>query len=257
MGEIMAHWSEKLPDFSNKETLEWCKSQPSLAAAWRIWGHDKIKIGFFEELVWGYGSSMIFMLAQNLKQGSPRHRKIVLLLCKCAQMALTYVPESTKSPRDATDLAERWANSNKSMPVKQLESAINEARTYLLRAKRVAFDLADECINFPRRTEEWAVYAAFCAAFTAADAVSIAPWPHQDYPYHSIARKAEHSLECAACSIDRRALYIPEEIRGGKDSPCRATENHFADMVRESFDVRNVYRALRTDKWAEKAEKCT
>ena len=78
------------------EAIEWAKSHPDPADAWAA-----CERGDWMLWIWG-----------RLRGGEPMsdaRRPIVLAVCECARLALRYVPDDEGRPREAIELAERWA----------------------------------------------------------------------------------------------------------------------------------------------------
>jgi hypothetical protein len=141
----MSHWSDKLPNRACEDAVRWCETQPNIKAAW----NDCKR-----------GDWMLWLLAQGIKRGDTRHRKVVLACCKCVRLALKYVPKGEKRPLKAIQLTEKWARGdNSSITLSNLRAAAADAAAAY--AAAYAADAA-------------AAYAAYAAAYAAAAAAAYA-----------------------------------------------------------------------------------
>jgi hypothetical protein len=78
-----------------EEAVEWVKTQPNAATAWRECQR---------------GDWMLWLLGRlSGEPGSAKRKKLVLAACACARLALQYVPKGEDRPRLAIETAERWA----------------------------------------------------------------------------------------------------------------------------------------------------
>jgi hypothetical protein len=88
-------------------------------------------------------------------------KPIVLTACKCARLALPYVPDGEMRPLAAIEIAERWANGDSTITLEQVRAAAYAAADAANAAAYAAYAAADAAYA--------AAYAAY-AANAAADA---------------------------------------------------------------------------------------
>ena len=141
------------------EAIEWVESFPTLQKGW-----DKCERG--DWMLWLLGK-------QSGKSGSQSRKKLVLTACKCARLALKYVPKNEKRPLKAIQTAEKWGGGDSSISLADVKNAY--AAAYAAYAAYAASATADAA---------YAAYAAYAASATAsayaaaasasADAVSVA-----------------------------------------------------------------------------------
>jgi len=135
------------------EAVEWAETQPSFAAAWRNCQR---------------GNWMLWLLAHTgCKQGSPKHRKIVLSACDCARFGLDKVPDGEDRPRIAIETAESWAQGN-GATLDQVKSAAAAAAGAAGAAGAAAAAAADAAGAAYAAAYAAAAYAAYAAAAAGA-----------------------------------------------------------------------------------------
>ena len=137
----MSHWSRKLQAIGAcLDAVEWARTQPSLAAAWRTCERG-------DWMLWLAGRRIV-------TAGSLSHRRVVKAAASCARLALPIYEArrpNDKRPRAAILAAEQWAR----VP--------SEANKQKASADADAADAADA-----------AYAAAYAAAASAADAAAAA-----------------------------------------------------------------------------------
>jgi len=183
------------------EAVEWAETQPSFAAAWRNCQR---------------GGWMLWLLTHTgCKQGSPKHRKIVLSACDCARLALDKVPDGDDRPRIAIETAESWAQGN-GATLDQVKSAADAACT--------AYAAADAAYAAYAADAAYAAYAADAAAYAAyaADAAGAA---------YAAADAAYAAADAAADAAD--AYAAADYAAAG--AARRNTQAKCANIVRKRF----------------------
>lgn len=74
----------------------------------------------------------MFLLIENLsgKKESDKRRKLVLIACKCARLALPYVEKDEKRPLEAIETAEAWAKCENGITLEQVRNVTAAAYAY-------------------------------------------------------------------------------------------------------------------------------
>ena len=132
----MKAWIEPLKEMKAcGDALEWCKGYESLVEAWAVCPR---------------GDWMIWLLGKlSGKPESVSHKKLVLVACQCARLALPYAKEGELRPLRAIEVTEAWARGDEGIRREDV---------------RKAADAADATAH--------AAYAAAHAAYAAADAAA-------------------------------------------------------------------------------------
>ena len=104
------HWSDKLiPQTACREALIWVRTQPDPKTAW---------------LICERGDWMLWLLSkQTDSPESASLKKLVLIACSCARLALPYVKMGECRPLIAIEIAERWAHTKNRITSKEIKSA--------------------------------------------------------------------------------------------------------------------------------------
>ena len=114
--------------------------------------------------VWGNcerGDWMLWLLGEQAgKPGTKSRKKLVLTACKCARLALKYVPKGEKRPLKAIQAAEKYAKGIGNVSLQDVRAAV---------AAAVAVAVADADAAYAAAAAAAAAYAAD-AAYAAADA---------------------------------------------------------------------------------------
>ena len=174
------------------EAIEWVESFPTLQKGW-----DKCERG--DWMLWLLGK-------QSGKSGSQSRKKLVLTACKCARLALKYVPKNEKRPLKAIQTAEKWGGGDSSISLADVKNAY--AAAYAAYAAYAASATAD------------AAYAAYAAA-ASADAVSVAA--SATASAYAAAASASADAVSVAASATASAAIINKVLK-----QC-------ADIVREDY----------------------
>jgi len=90
----MPHWTDNLPAGASVDEIEWMRTQPDAATAWRECKR---------------GDSLLWLLSMRVRRATPEHRALVAACCECARLALPYVQHGELRPRHAIEVAERYA----------------------------------------------------------------------------------------------------------------------------------------------------
>jgi hypothetical protein len=141
------HWSDGLPKDACKEAVIWARTQESPQQAW-----DACERGDW----------MLWLLGKH----NADRKTLVLAACRCARLALKYVPKGEERPLQAIETAEKWARG-----VATIEEVRRDAST--ASAATSAADAA-ACAARAAADASSAADAAACAARAAADASSAA-----------------------------------------------------------------------------------
>jgi len=124
-----------------EEALEWAENYDSLEEAWANCER---------------GDWMLWILGKL--SGSPRtksRKKLVLVACQCARLALPYVKEGEERPLKAIETAETWARGESGISLAKVRAATYAATDAAAYAAYAATDAA------------YAAYAATDAAYAA------------------------------------------------------------------------------------------
>ena len=145
---VRAHWTTRLPKDACPEAVRWCKTQPSLAVAWK-----RCERG--DWMLWFAGR-----LSGEPESDARRH--LVLAACECARLTLPiFEAERPRDdrPRRAIEMAERWARGGDGAP------SLAEVR----RAADAAYAAADAAYAaaYAAFAAAYAAYAAYAAAYAA------------------------------------------------------------------------------------------
>lgn len=176
----MKHWSNKLVKLGAcKDAVEWAKTQPSAAAAWKS----------CEDGAW-----MLWIAGRTCgKRGSAAHRRVVLTACACARLTLKYIPVGEDRPRKAIETAEAWARRRKGVTLDNVRAAADDATDAVYAANANAYVYAAAHASY---AAIYASYAAHAAAYAAA-------------AYD--AERTDMLKQCAA--IVRKYIPTPPEVR--------------------------------------------
>ena len=191
------NWVEKfIPESACTDAVEWCRTQRTAKEAW-----DKCPRG--DWLLW--------LLAQNVKKGSTKHRRIVLAACACARLSLKYAPEGEGRPLKAIETAESWAKRKKGVTLEDVR-----------RGRAAAADAAYAAADAAYAAYAAADAAAYAAAAAYADAAAVAA-----YAAYAAANAAAYA-DAAAYAAD---AWV--QARGKVRKEC-------ADIVRGIFKFEEV-----------------
>ena len=127
-----------------KDAVEWADKFPSLQKAWEACER---------------GDWMLWLLGkQSGKPGTKSRKKLVLTTCKCARLALKYIPKDEKRPLKAIQIAEKYAKGVKGISLEDVKNAA-----------AYAADAADAAVYaaYAADAAVYAAYAARAAAYTA------------------------------------------------------------------------------------------
>jgi hypothetical protein len=132
-----------------EEAREWARTQPDAETAWNNCER---------------GDWMLWIIGRTAagKPWSEERKPLVLAACKCARLALKYVPKGEKRPRKAIETAEAWVRG---------ETTGDEVRAsayaaYASTSASSANEVADAAAASASAT--YAAYAASSAAYVAA-----------------------------------------------------------------------------------------
>jgi hypothetical protein len=213
-----SHWSDKLPNHACEDAVEWCKTQPSVEAAWNNCER---------------GDWMLWLLAQDVKQGDKLHRKVVLAACKCARLAWEWMPDGSKK---VIRQLEKRARGDNSIALGSLRAAAAEAAEA---AAAAAYTAAD--------ADVYAAYAAAYAADAAAYAVDAAGYAAAAAVYADAAEAAADAYAAAAAAAADAAAAVAVAHDADADAAARTRIfGQCADIVREVFSVGDVYQILKS-----------
>jgi len=186
----MSHWSRKLQAIGAcLDAVEWARTQPSLAAAWRTCERG-------DWMLWLAGRRIV-------TAGSLSHRRVVKAAASCARLALPIYEArrpNDKRPRAAILAAEQWARvpseANKQKASADADAAYDAAYAAASAAAAAYAAASDAAAAYA------AAYAAASAAAAAADAAADAA----DADAADAARKRSLSRSAA---IVRRIVPCP------------------------------------------------
>lgn len=125
------------------EAIRWCEEGkfPTLEKAWQSCER---------------GDWMLWLIGKLSSEPTSDNRKrLVLVACECARLALPYVEKGEARPLQAIEMAERWANGDDTVTLEMVRAAANAA----------AYAAANAAAN-----AAYAAYAAANAAYAAANA---------------------------------------------------------------------------------------
>ncbi len=139
----MKHWTEVLTRLNAcPEAVEWAKTQPDLATAWKNCER---------------GDWMLWLAGKWVgKPESKSRKRLVLAACACARLALPHVRSGEGRPLATIETAERWATGKEGVTLSQVHA--------------YAADAADAAA-----AAAYAAYAAYVAD-AAADAAAYAAY---------------------------------------------------------------------------------
>lgn len=182
----MKHWSNKLVKLGAcKDAVEWAKTQPSAAAAWKSCER---------------GDWMLWIACRTCgKQGSAAHRRVVLTACACARLTLKYIPVGEDRPRKAIETAEAWARRRKGVTLDNVRAAADDATD--------AADAANAYVYAAAISTYAAIYATYAAIIYASYAAHAAAYAAAAYD----AERTDMLKQCAA--IVRKYIPPPPEVR--------------------------------------------
>ena len=135
------------------EAIEWVESFPTLQKGW-----DKCERG--DWMLWLLGK-------QSGKSGSQSRKKLVLTACKCARLALKYVPKNEKRPLKAIQTAEKWGGGDSSISLADVKNAYVAASAYADAADADDAAYAADAAAYAAYAAADAAYAAYAAAYAA------------------------------------------------------------------------------------------
>ena len=104
--------------------VEWAGQFPTLQRAWDVCER---------------GDWMLWLLGKQ--SGPPKsksRKKLVLAACKCARLALKYIPKDEKRPLKAIQVAEKWSRGDTSISLQDIRNAA--AAAYAAAAADAAAD---------------------------------------------------------------------------------------------------------------------
>jgi len=169
--------------------LAWCKGYESLAEAWADCQR---------------GDWMLWLLGKlSDKPESVSHKKLVLVACQCARLALPYAKEGELRPLRAIEVTEAWARGEKGIRREDVRSAA---------------DAADAAYAAAASTYSAAAYAADAAAHAAHGA------------------HAASAAECAAAAADAAHATAYAATYAANTSRISILEK-CADIVRDYYPV--------------------
>ena len=137
---------EKLEKLSAcREAVEWARGHPNAKAAWQACDRG-------DWMLWYLGK-----LAGNPESTS--RRRLTLVCCKCARLALAYVPDGEIRPLVAIETAEKWARHEPGV-------SLGDVRTAAAAASAAAGSAYAADSAYAASAAE-AAYAAAAAAYAA------------------------------------------------------------------------------------------
>jgi hypothetical protein len=170
-----------------EEAVDWCeKNHETLESAWQDCTRSD----------W-----MLWLLGKL--SGSPEsdsRKRLILCVCECARLTLSYVPEGENRPRIAIETAEKWARGEESVLLSDVLAAADAAYATVYATCAIAHVAADAAAD-----------AAYAAAHVAAYAAAYA------------ANAASHGKEDQAqakCADIVRKHYPEAPILAKGDQPC-------------------------------------
>ena len=171
-----------------EKAVVWATQFPTLQKAW-----DKCERG--DWMLW-----LIVKQAGGLVSKS--RKKLVLTACKCARLALKYVPKEEKRPLKAIQTTEKWANGDSSISLDDIRNAANAAD-----AAYAAYYAAAYAAN-AADAAPYAAYAAYAAAHAALDDIRNAVYA-ANAAYYAAAR----SKVLEQCADIVREMYPKIRIK--------------------------------------------
>jgi hypothetical protein len=176
-----------------EEAVEWVKTQPNAATAWRECQR---------------GDWMLWLLGRlSSKPESADRRKLVLAACACARLSLQYVPKGDDRPRLAIETAERWAR-DEGPTLDKVRAAARAAVSVTCAAMCAA------CATDAAAYAASAAYAYAAAAADASDAAAYAAYAAAADAASDAAARAKTLADCA--DIVRKFYPRPPSLRRGK-----------------------------------------
>nr|MDD5501936.1 hypothetical protein [Candidatus Thermoplasmatota archaeon] len=104
--------------------------------------------------------------------GSEKRKRLVLTACKCARLALKYVPKDELRPLKAIEVAEQWARGEGNITLDDVRNAAANAANAAYAAANAAYAAANAAANaaYAAANAANAANAAYAAANAAANA---------------------------------------------------------------------------------------
>ena len=122
----MKAWIEPIADMEAcDEAVDWCEQFDSLDEAWQACER---------------GDWMLWLLGMlSGPPGSGSRKKLVLVVCQCARLALPYVKKGEMRPLKAIETAEAWARGDEGITLQDVRDAAARAASAASAAARVAY----------------------------------------------------------------------------------------------------------------------
>jgi len=196
----MKAWIEPIADMEAcDEAVDWCEQFDSLDEAWQACE---------------CGDWMLWLL--GMLSGPPEsdsRKKLVLVVCQCARLALPYVKKGEMRPLKAIETAEAWARGDEGITLQDVRDAAAYAAAYAYASYAVTY-AAYVAVSAASAVTD-AAYVAASAANAAADAAYV----------------AVSAASAAARAADAYASYAVT------DAAFFDTLRECADIVREYYPV--------------------
>jgi len=201
----LKNWIKTLKEMGTcGNALAWCKGYKSLAEAWADCQR---------------GDWMLWLLGElSDKPESVSHKKLVLVACQCARLALPYAKEGELRPLRAIEVTEAWARGDEGIRREDVRKAADAAYA----------------------AAHAAAYASVYAAYAAADAADAA------YAAADAAYAAAHATYAAAHAADAadaatyaaaHAAYAAAYAAYAAATSRISTLEKCADIVRDYYPV--------------------
>ena len=212
---------EKLEKLSAcREAVEWARGHPNAKAAWQACDRG-------DWMLWYLGK-----LAGNPESTS--RRRLTLVCCKCARLALAYVPDGEIRPLVAIETAEKWARHEPGVSLGGVRSAAAAASAAAgsasaasaaeaAYAAAAAADAAGSAYAASAAVAAVAAADAASAAYAASAAAAAAYAASAAVAADAAAAAAikETLAECAR--IVREEYPNPVNLIGGANAPAERT----------------------------------
>ena len=172
------------------------------------------------------GDWMLWLIGKlSGEPGSDKRKRLVLTACKCARLALLYVPKDELRPLLAIETAEQWAKGENKVTLDDVRKAASAS--YTASASSAAA----------------AVYAAAAAAAAAACAADVADVAAAADAAYAAAYAADVAVDAAAYAVDAAAYAAADAaaaaVRQTVLSQC-------ADIVRTDYpNVDDLWEGLK------------
>jgi len=170
------------------------------------------------------GDWMLWLIGKlSSESGSEKRKQLVLTACKCARLALKYIPNDEKRPLRAIETAEQWANGENGITLDEVRNAAHAAYAAAHVAYAAAGAAADAAAGAAHAAYA-AAHVAYAAAGAAADAAAGAAY-------------AAYAVAAAAAYVAYAADAAAHAAYAAADAARKQISKQCADIVRADYPV--------------------